>query len=438
MNSTATEAHTAAFNADALEARTEAGPGWLRRWRRDALNTYESLPLPTTQLEEWRYTDPSKLKYDRVGLAGAAEAGELPAAQAAWIEGRAASVRVMQAGTRIVRIDVDEALASRGVVVMDLEHAAETYDGIVREQLGRAVAPDSGKFAALNSAFWSAGVFIHVPRGVRIEQPIRILRYISEGGLAYFPRTLVVAGEGSSFGVVEEFDSPDFDAPTFSCGVVEVVANNAANVQYVALQRYGGNVHHISTQRTIAGRDANLDTLIVNLGGSVARVDLAASLEGPGSRSDMLGLYFARGKQHFDHNTRQDHRVAHAGSDLLYKGALADDSRAVFRGIIKVFPKAQRTDAYQTNRSLILSRSAEAVALPNLEIEADDVRCSHAATVGQLDEEELFYIMSRGVPRTEAERLVVFGFFGEVLDRLPLPGVVEELRTAIAERIASQ
>lgn len=427
---------TAAFNADAFEARNEAGPGWLREWRRAAWSAWEALPLPTTQLEEWRYTDPSKLKYDKVGLASLAETAPVPESEAAWLAGRAASVRVLQVGTRIVRVDADDALASKGVVVMDLERAADQYAGIVREQLGRAVAPDSAKFAALNSAFWSAGVFIHVPRGVRIEQPIRILRHVTEAGKAYFPRTLIVAEEGSSFGVVEEFDSPDFDRPTFSCGVVEVVANAAANVQYVALQRYGANVHHISTQRTIAGRDANLDSLIVNLGGSVARVDLAASLEGPGSRSDMLGLYFARGKQHFDHNTRQDHRVPHAGSDLLYKGALADEARAVFRGIIKVFPKAQRTDAYQTNRSLILSRRSEAVALPNLEIEADDVRCSHAATVGQLDEEELFYIMSRGVPRTEAERLVVFGFFGEVLDRLPLPGVVEELRTAIAERIA--
>jgi Fe-S cluster assembly protein SufD len=174
----------------------------------------------------------------------------------------------------------------------------------------------------------------------------------------------------------------------------------------------------------------------VNLGATVSRVDLAASLKGPGSRSDMLGLYFAQKDQHFDHNTRQNHEVPHATSDLLYKGALDDNGRSVFRGLIKVYPKAQRTDAYQTNRNLILSRSAEATSLPNLEIEADDVRCSHAATVGQLDEEELFYIMSRGIARRDAERLVVFGFFGDVLDRLPLPEVVRELRSAIAQKIA--
>jgi Fe-S cluster assembly protein SufD len=185
----------------------------------------------------------------------------------------------------------------------------------------------------------------------------------------------------------------------------------------------------------VAGRDSSLDTLMVNLGAAVARIDLAAALRGPGSRSDMLGLYFGREDQHFDHVTRQDHEVAYASSDLLYKGALDDRSRAVFRGIIKVWPGAQRTDAYQTNRNLLLSRKAEATSLPNLEIEADDVRCSHAATVGHLDDEELFYIMSRGIRRREAERLVVFGFFGEVLERLPLPDVVNELRLAIEKRI---
>jgi Fe-S cluster assembly protein SufD len=429
------EGVTAAFNRESLEARQGAGPGWLKEWRRDAWSSYEGQPLPTTRLEEWRYTDPSLLKWDRVALASLAETAPVPADEREWLAGRRASVRLLQVGTRLVQVDQDEALRAKGVVIGDLARAADEFGSIVREQLGRAVPAATGKFAALNAAFWDAGVFIYVPRGVRIEEPVRILRHFAEGGVAYFPRTLVIAEEGSHVGVVEEFDSPDFDAPTFSCGVVEVIAGNAANVQYVALQRFGTNVHHISTQRTIAGRDADLDTLIVNLGGSVARVDLAAALEGPGSRSDMLGLYFARGAQHFDHNTRQDHKVPHAASDLLYKGALTDRARVVFRGLIRVHPKAQRTDAYQTNRNLILSRRAEAVSLPNLEIEADDVRCSHAATVGQLDDEELFYIMSRGISREEAERLVVFGFFGEVLDRLPLAGVVEELRQAIAERI---
>jgi Fe-S cluster assembly protein SufD len=427
----------AAWDEETFNAHNDAGPSWLRDWRASSFRAFESQPLPTTALEEWRYTDPKRLKWDKVRLAPGASPAGVPQGVADWLHGRAATGRVLQVGTHIVEVELDASLRAQGVILADLAVAAVDHADLVRQHLGSAITEQAGKFAALNGAFWSAGVFLYVPRGVRIDAPIRVLRHLTDSGSGYFPRTLIVAEEGSHVGFVEELTSPDFDAATFSCSAVEVIAGSAAEVQYVALQRYGRNVHHLSTQRTIAGRDSNLDTLVVNLGGSVARVDLLASLVGPGSRSDMLGLYFGRGDQHFDHSTRQDHKVAHATSDLLYKGALTDRAHAVFRGLIKVYPKAQRTDAYQTNRSLILSREAEAVALPNLEIEADDVRCSHAATVGQLDEEELFYIMSRGISRATAERLVVFGFFGEVLDRLPMPGVVAELRQAIEERITA-
>lgn len=399
----------ARYDRESLDVRTGEEPAWLRERRLQAFELYEDSPLPTTRLEEWRYTDPRLLKWDRVELAPLG--GEAPT------------------------LELDDELRSKGVLLVDMATAAHERADLLREHLGKALPDTTGKFAALNAAFWSAGVLLYVPRGVRIDDPIRLMRRIEQGGLAYFPRTLIVAGEGSQVAVIEDFGSPDLTHPAFSCGVVEISAAATASVQYVAMQRYGRGVHHLAMQRTIAGRDASVDTLMVNLGASVARVELAASLEGPGSRSDMLGLYFGQGDQHFDHSTRQDHRVAHASSDLLYKGALDGRSRAVFRGLIKVFPKAQRTDAYQTNRNLILSREAEATSLPNLEIEADDVRCSHAATVGQLDREELFYIMSRGVPRHEAERLVVFGFFGEVLERLPIPSLVAELRAAIEEKI---
>jgi Fe-S cluster assembly protein SufD len=426
-----------AYSRDIFEARNEGGADWLRAWRARAYEAFDALALPTTQLEEWRYTDPSRLKWDRVALAPTASPAAVPAGEHEWLSGRTAAGRVLQIGAHVASVELDESLRARGVVLADLNVAAEQYAGLVEKYLGSALRVDADKFAALNAAFWQAGVFLYVPRGVRIEQPIRVLRHLPEAGAAYVTRTLIVAEEGSHVGFVEEMHSRDFDRPTFSNSGVEVIAGNAANVQYVALQRYGRNVNHLAMQRTVAGRDADLDTLVVNLGGNIARVDLAASLEGPGSSSDLLGLYFGRADQHFDHATRQDHKVPHASSDLLYKGALTDKAHAVFRGLIKVWPKAQRTDAYQTNRNLILSDRAEAVSLPNLEIEADDVRCSHAATVGQLDEEELFYIMSRGITRHDAERLVVFGFFGEVLDRLPLPGVVEELRAAIAQRIAA-
>ncbi|MEO5510613.1 MAG: Fe-S cluster assembly protein SufD, partial [Longimicrobiales bacterium] len=415
--------------------RFEDEPAWLAEARAAALNSYNDAALPSTKLEEWRYTDPSKLKWDRVSIAGPEVGGDdtdTAITHAAELEFAA---RVVQSGSRIIAVEVPSSLSERGVIIMDLALAAREHGDLVQRHLGVAAPATNDKFAAANTALWSAGVFVYVPKGVTIEAPIRIIRYIDEPGLAYFPRTLIVAGDMCSVGVVEEFVSPDFEKPAFSCGIAEVFAGVSAKVQYVALQRWGRNVHHLGMQRTHAQRDSKMDTLVVNLGATVSRMDLAASLKGPGARSDMLGLYFAQKDQHFDHNTRQNHEVPHAVSDLLYKGALDDNGRGIFSGIIRVFPKAQRTDAYQTNRNLILSREAEATSLPNLEIEADDVRCSHAATVGQLDEEELFYIMSRGIGRRDAERLVVFGFFGEVLDKLPLPGLVRELRNAIEKKI---
>lgn len=428
------EGITQAFNREAVASLAESDVQWLGENRLGAWQDYESQPLPTRQLEEWRYTDVSVFKLDKVKLPHTG-AAEVPDAARAMLERGEKAGHVLSINGAVVEVELAAELHAKGVILMDLTRAAREHADLVQTHLTSALPASFNKFAALNAALWTGGVFLYVPRGVRIDAPIRVARYLTEGGVAVLPRTLIVAEEASHVGFVEEFISPDFKDATLSIGAVEVIANNNADVQYVALQSWGQGVRHIATQRTIAGRDANVDTLVVNLGASVARVDLAASLEGPGARSDMLGLYFAQGSQHFDHNTRQDHKVPHATSDLLYKGALYDKTRAIFRGIIKVFPKAQRTDAYQTNRNLLLSEHAEATSLPNLEIEADDVRCSHAATVGHLDQEELFYIMTRGVSRREAERLVVFGFFGEVLDRLPMPHVVDELRAAIAERI---
>ncbi|MGH7476787.1 MAG: Fe-S cluster assembly protein SufD [Longimicrobiales bacterium] len=421
---------------EAVESLARADAPWLRARRLEAAAAYDRMPFPTTRLEEWRYTEVAQLKLDEVQIAELRPHTEVPAAARALIDGKAASGTVIQVDAAIAATTLDPVLAAQGVLLADLATAAVEHAELVEPYLGtRAVPAELGKFAALNGALWTAGVLLHVPAGVRLETPIRVVRYLTESGIAVFPRTLVIAEAGSHVAFVEEFVSPDFDRPTLSCGAVEVYAREGAQVMYVGMQRWGRGVRHLSTQRTIAERDASLDTLVVNLGGTVARVDMATQLQGAGARSDMLGLYFGREDQHFDHNTRQDHIAPHASSDLLYKGALYDRAHAVFRGIIKVHPQAQRTDAYQTNRNLLLSEEARADSLPNLEIEADDVRCSHGATVGQMDEEEIFYLMTRGLNRRTAESLVVFGFFGEVLDRLPLPGVVQELRDRIGRLI---
>src|SRR5687767_5737222 len=315
------EGVTDTFNAKAVETLAESDVQWLGERRLEAWRTYEQLPMPTRQLEEWRYTDISMFKLDKVIFPPIELAGKIPDAARAMLDRGANSGHVLVVDNHVAELQLDAALQAKGVILADLRTAAREHSELVQRHLATEALPASfNKFAALNAALWDGGVFVYVPRGVRIEQPIRIARYISSGGIAVLPRTLIVADEGSQLGYVEEFMSPDFTTPTLSCGAVEIIAGNSANVQYVALQSWGEGVRHIATQRTIAGRDANLDTLVVNLGGSVARVDMAASLEGPGARSDMLGLYFAQDHQHFDHNTRQDHKVPHATSDLLYKG----------------------------------------------------------------------------------------------------------------------
>lgn len=434
---------TQAINQTAVEAASSGEPGWLRERRLHAWSVYERTPLPSTKLEEWRYTDLGRVLH-LDGMTLAAEPAPAHAVEtlpdglvAAMKEDRAATGHIVEVDGVIVHTDLADDLASRGVVLCSLRDAVERRPDLVQKYLATEALPaEQGKFQALNAALWSDGVFLFVPRGVTLDLPVRTTRWISAGGTASFSRTLIVAEESSQVSYVDELLSEDVSEQALTSSAVEVIAGNNALVQYVSLQRLGKGVFHQSAQRTLASRDAKLDTLNVSVGASVSRVDLNAQLLGPGASSDMLGLYFGDQNQHFDHNTSQDHVADHASSDLLYKGALDGHSRSVFRGIIRVHPGAQGTDAYQTNRNLLLSPNARADSLPNLEIEADDVRCSHGATVGQLDAESLFYLMSRGLGKAQAERLVVLGFLGEVLSRLPLGGVVEKVTGVIEQKLA--
>ena len=436
------EGVTEALNGSAVGRISAKEPQWLRERRDHAWDVYERTPMPSTRLEEWRYTDlRRKLDLASLKLSTAEtapddfEAWPLRLREAIALD-REASGRIVLIDGHVVHTELIDELASKGVVLMSLHDAVENHPDLMKEYLAtRAVPPEEGKFAALNAALWNDGIFLHVPRGVKLESPVRVTRWFSESGVAYFSRTLIVAETASQVSYVDEVLSDDFTAQTLTSSAVEVFAQDGAQVQFVAVQRLGRGGFYQAVQRTLAGRDATLDTLNVALGGTTTRVDLNARLLGPGANSDMLGLYFGDADQHFDFNTSQDHVAGNAGSDLLYKGALDGKSRAVFRGIIRVHKGAQGTDAYQTNRNLLLSPEARADSLPNLEIEADDVKCSHGATVGELDAEAKFYLMSRGMSRMQAERLVVLGFLGEVLSRLPLGGVGQKVTRVIQEKL---
>lgn len=430
-----------AIGRDAVAEAGAGDPPWLRARREEAWAIYEATPMPSTRSEEWRYTDLGRLlKLDRLSVRAGGDAGSLPdGLRATMDQDREGAGRVVDVDGTVVSVALEDALAQQGVVLASLRDAARRgLDGVEEWLATQAVPASDGKFPALNAALWSDGVYLRVPRGVSLDRPIRLSRWVSGVDTATFTRILIVAEEGSRVSFVDEVLSPDFagaDATALAGTAVEVFARAGAQVQYVSLQRMGRGGFYMAHQRTLAERDSTLDTLNVALGGSVGRVDLNARLLGPGANSDMLGLYFGDEDQHFDFNTSQDHVAPNAHSDLLYKGALDGASRGVFRGIIRVHEGAQRTDAYQTNRNLILSEQAVATSLPNLEIGADDVRCSHGATVGQLDMEALFYLMSRGLGRRQAERLVVLGFLGEVLSKLPLGGVAEKVTRAIETKL---
>lgn len=420
------------------EARNE--PQWMRAFREEAWRLYDSQSMPSRKDEDWRHTDPNWFPWDR---AAAQPPSHTPAASIAKLapdlrrlveSGGQTSALVVQEDADTVLVAAGD-LAAQGVILCDMGTALREHDQIVRKYfMSEAVPVSYDKFAALHGALWSGGTFLYVPVGVEIELPIESYRYLRTGGAALFPHTLIIAERGARVSYVDEYASAPLDQPALNVGIVEYYLGEGANVRYLSVQDYGYDVFHMNTQRLVAGKDSFISTNNITLGSKVSRVNVESVLRGTGSYSEMLGLALADSDQHFDHHTFQHHASGYAKSDLLYKSVLKDESVGVWSGLIRVDPKAQKTDAYQKSANLILSESARAFPKPGLEIEADDVRCTHGATVGTLDPEEIFYCLTRGLTREQAQTLIVFGFFGEVLDRIP----DEVLRAKISRKMEAK
>ena len=393
---------------DAVEAlaRASGEPSWLTERRHEAFDIFEKLELPDPKSEDWRYVDVRRFDFDRF-------AAPVPVEHEPRLPSEA---------------------AGQGVVFAGFRRAASEHPELLREHFFTDVPLDEHKFTALHGAFHSDGVVVYVPPGVEVSVPLEAHRSVADGG-SIFPHTTIVVDERASLTFVDRFSSPDGLSGALCSGVVEVEARRGATVNYISLQEWGRDVHHFQTQRFTGRRDATVRSLAVNLGSEFARTQVESALVGEGSFSEMLGLYFADSEQHFAQRTLQAHIAPHATSDLLYKGALKESSRSEYSGLIKVLKGAQGTDAYQANRNLVLSDDAMARSIPQLEIEANEVRCTHGATVSPVEEEHLFYLMSRGIDRITAQKLIVFGFFGEVLDRIRVPAVREELSGAIAAKV---
>jgi Fe-S cluster assembly protein SufD len=384
--------------------------------RAELLERYRALPMPSTTDEHWRFTDLRGFDPESFTTNGAVAEPEL----------RETMLEVDVAGLAVV----DEA----GVSI------SKSPDGVIFEpftdhgRLGQLVGADE-KFAAHNAAVWEHGLLVVVPRGVELEHPlaVRIVNSVENGAL--FFRLLVVAEPRSRFTLIEEYASSSPELPGYTNAVAELFVEQDAKLEYVSIQNLSQETWHFASHHARVERDAELDWVAGGFGSRKGKVWIQNDLTGQGATSRVTGAYFADGSQHFDYDTYQLHAAPNTTSDFAFKGALRDEATAVWRGMIRVEKDAQRTNAYQENRNLMLSPTTHAVPIPGLEILANDVRCTHGATVGQVDREQLFYLMARGLSRSEAERLIVRGFFTDVLDRIELEPVREALGEALEARI---
>jgi Fe-S cluster assembly protein SufD len=384
--------------------------------RADAAERYRALPLPTTKDEHWRFTDLAGFDPDAWTTNGAARIAVPPSMLQLDATGIA---HVGEAG-----IEIDA--APEGI---RFEPLSEDH-----EQLYSLVGWEE-KFAAHNAAMWKHGLLVHVPRGVVLEKPLYVRVANSVEGGSLFWRLLVVAEPESRFALIEEYASSSPDLSSYSNAAVEIVVQQAAKVEYVSVQNLSRGTWHFASHHARVERDAELDWVTGGFGSAKGKVRIQNDLAGQGATSRVTGAYFADGTQHLDYDTFQEHMAPSTTSDFAFKGALRDKARTVWRGMIRVEEGAQKTNAYQENRNLLLSKTAHADSIPGLEILANDVRCTHGATLGQVDREQLFYLMTRGLNRAEAERLIVRGFFQDVLDRVELEPVRDALTAALEARI---
>jgi Fe-S cluster assembly protein SufD len=399
----------------------------------DALAAYERLPLPDTTEEHWRFTDLRGFDPDAFLDAGGTSRFPQTRGQAASqpLQTRDMSVETM------LELDV-AALATISEAGVQVEHAPEgiTFAPLAEEheRLYSLVGWDE-KFAAHNAALWKHGLLVVVPKGVEIEKPLYVRVTSSEDGGSLFWRLLVVAEEGARFTLVEEAVSTSPDTHAYTNAAEELFLEQGSKLEYVSIQNLSRETWHFATHHARVGRDAELDWIAGGFGSKKGKVRIQNDLAGQGATSRVTGAYFTDGDQHLDYDTFQEHIAPNTTSDFAFKGALRDKSTAVWRGMIRVERDAQKTNAYQENRNLMLSPTTHAVPIPGLEILANDVRCTHGATVSRVDREELFYAMARGLSRSEAERLIVRGFFQDILDRIEFEAVREALAAALEARI---
>ena len=414
-----------------------SGQPEFEKYNSAAWKAYQRLSIPDVTMEAWRRTDLRSMPVEAFKLSKNGVHADLPGVPLELLKPLAAD----QHGGQIVitpngsQIDLDETLIRRGVVFTDLRTAQEKHPDLVSKILGQTVNVEEGKFAALAGAFAQNGILLYVPANEKIEAPFHSILWGPGDSLAHVSHILVLLEEGASAVYVHESASPAEGKDAFHSGIVEIKVMAGANLKFVELQSWGRKIWNFSHERARVERDGQIDWIFGAIGSHLTKNFSELDLAGEGAKGRMSGFYFTDGTQHLDHDTQQNHLAPHTTSDLLFKGALKGKSRSVWQGMIYVAKGADKTDGYQANRNIVLEEGARADSIPGLEILADDVRCTHGATVGKLEQEPLFYIKSRGVPQKEAERIVVEGFFDPIMQRIPFEGVRERFHQAILSKM---
>jgi Fe-S cluster assembly protein SufD len=412
---------------------------WRAEARSSAWQRFESLPMPARTDEAWRFSPLKALE-----LAGFQAPQPVPTSVREELARRSTGLSAVAArlafanDATISRTDLSAELRQQGVVFAPIELAAREQAALLEKHFMREEAIlGSRKFAALHEAWMTNGTFLYVPKNVEVSLPLEAFHWLHGENGSCFPHTLIIAEENAKVTLVDYFQSADDTAPGFACGVNDLWVGPGAKVTYINVQAWSPTVKAVQMNATVVGRDASAVALTTHFGGAYVRSESVSHLRGSGGRSDMLALGIGNRRRELDQRTLQIHEVSHTTSDLLYKNALDDQSRSTFSGLIRVAPGAHFTDAYQKVRNLLLSDEAEANSAPGLEIEADNVRCTHGATSGQVESEELFYLLSRGIPQKQAQRLIVRGFLQEVLDRLPEDGLRAQITDLLEPRFSA-
>jgi Fe-S cluster assembly protein SufD len=432
-------AETAAKDFTFTEADIRTVNDSVASYRTLAWNAFKRLALPVTTEEPWRRTDIHTLPADKFVFPKEGTFNDLPNVREDLLKPLVAD----QHGGQIIllpggsKIELDEKLVQKGVIFTDLKTAEQKHPELLAKMIGKTVNVEEGKFSALAGAFAQNGIVLYVPKGVMVEAPLHSVLWGPGKNSAHVSHLLVLVDEGASVTYVHESASPDeIGTDAMHAGLVEIQVLQDASLKFVELQSWGRHVWNFSHERIRVERGGNLDWIFGAIGSRLTKNFSELDLVGEGATGRMSGFYFTDGTQHLDHDTQQNHLAPHTTSDLLFKGALKGKSRSVWQGMIYVAPGAQKTDGYQANRNIVLSDGARADSIPGLEILADDVRCTHGATVGKLEQEPLFYLKSRGIPQAEAEKIVVEGFFDPIFQRIPFEGVRERFQQYIADKMA--